>query len=110
MRKYNIYIFLSVLTTLYTYVLYFFLERFVILIFFSGSILVPPDIINDDTSGDLSVSEGENATLWCRATGHPTPRIAWRREDGQAIILRRGAREAIKGKRSRRKRNEKKIL
>ncbi|XP_049820613.1 lachesin-like [Aethina tumida] len=59
-------------------------------------VYVPPDIINDDTSGDLSVSEGENATLWCRATGHPTPRIAWRREDGQPIIIRRGARETIK--------------
>ncbi|XP_065157445.1 lachesin-like [Atheta coriaria] len=57
---------------------------------------VPPDIIYDDTSGDLSVSEGENATLWCRATGHPTPRITWRREDGHPIILRRGNRDAVK--------------
>ncbi|XP_068910343.1 lachesin-like [Tenebrio molitor] len=56
-------------------------------------VYVPPDIINDDTSGDLSVSEGENATLWCRATGHPTPRIAWKREDGQPIMIRKGARD-----------------
>ncbi|KAJ3627977.1 hypothetical protein MTP99_015309 [Tenebrio molitor] len=56
-------------------------------------VAVPPDIINDDTSGDLSVSEGENATLWCRATGHPTPRIAWKREDGQPIMIRKGARD-----------------
>ncbi|KAL3278213.1 hypothetical protein HHI36_013552, partial [Cryptolaemus montrouzieri] len=53
----------------------------------------PPDIINDDTSGDLSVSEGENATLWCKATGHPEPRIAWRREDGQPILIRRPGKE-----------------
>ncbi|CAH0553574.1 unnamed protein product [Brassicogethes aeneus] len=59
-------------------------------------VYVPPDIVNDDTSADLSVSEGENATLWCRATGHPIPRIAWRREDGQPIILRKGARDAVK--------------
>lgn len=58
---------------------------------------MPPDIINTDTSGDLSVSEGENATLWCKATGHPTPRIAWKREDGQSIVLRKGPREYGKG-------------
>ncbi|KAH1011613.1 hypothetical protein HUJ04_000944 [Dendroctonus ponderosae] len=56
-------------------------------------VYVPPDIINTDTSGDLSVSEGENATLWCKATGHPTPRIVWKREDGQSIVLRKGPRE-----------------
>ncbi|XP_030748206.1 lachesin-like [Sitophilus oryzae] len=56
-------------------------------------VYVPPDIINDDTSGDLSVSEGENATLWCKATGHPAPRIVWKREDGQSIVLRKGPRE-----------------
>lgn len=54
----------------------------------------------DDTSGDLAVAEGDNATLWCRATGHPTPRITWRREDGGPIILRKGTREAIRGKRA----------
>lgn len=59
---------------------------------------VPPDIVYDDTSGDLAVAEGDNATLWCRATGHPTPRITWRREDGESIILRKGAREATKRK------------
>ena len=25
-------------------------------------------------------------TLVCRAKGHPTPRITWRREDGQDIV------------------------
>ncbi|GLV44348.1 Dpr-interacting protein gamma [Carabus blaptoides fortunei] len=59
-------------------------------------VYVPPDIVYDDTSGDLAVAEGDNATLWCRATGHPTPRITWRREDGGPIILRKGTREAIR--------------
>ncbi|XP_044735605.1 lachesin-like [Chrysoperla carnea] len=57
---------------------------------------VPPDIVYDDTSGDIAVSEGENATLWCHATGHPLPRITWRREDGEAILLKRGARDVTK--------------
>lgn len=48
---------------------------------------VPPDIDDTETSGDITVSEGENVTLVCRATGHPEPRILWRREDGNHIIL-----------------------
>lgn len=63
-------------------------------------VAVPPDIVYDDTSGDLSVSEGENATLWCRATGHPPPRITWKREDGQPIIIRKGTRDTITGRES----------
>ncbi|GJQ69004.1 hypothetical protein Trydic_g6177 [Trypoxylus dichotomus] len=59
--------------------------------------VVPPDIVYDDTSGDLSIAEGENATLWCKATGHPPPRIAWKREDGQPIILRKNVRDIVKG-------------
>ncbi|XP_060526304.1 lachesin-like [Cylas formicarius] len=53
---------------------------------------VPPDIENENTSGDMSASEGDNATLWCKASGHPSPRILWRREDGEPIIVRRGFR------------------
>ncbi|XP_076247715.1 lachesin [Calliopsis andreniformis] len=52
-------------------------------------ILVPPDIpYGGDTSADLAVSEGDNATLSCRATGRPTPRVSWRREDGEPILIR----------------------
>ncbi|XP_063218510.1 lachesin-like [Bacillus rossius redtenbacheri] len=54
---------------------------------------VPPDILYEETSADLSVQEGDNATLVCRANGNPPPRITWRREDGQHIIMRRGLRE-----------------
>ncbi|XP_050303400.1 lachesin-like [Anthonomus grandis grandis] len=57
---------------------------------------VPPDILNEDTSGDLSVSEGENATLWCRASGHPPPRVTWRKENGEGIVMRRGLRNFTK--------------
>ncbi|KZC06875.1 Lachesin, partial [Dufourea novaeangliae] len=52
-------------------------------------ILVPPDIVyGGDTSADLAVPEGDNATLICRATGRPTPRVSWRREDGEPILIR----------------------
>lgn len=50
---------------------------------------VPPDIVyGDETSKDLSVSEGENVTLNCQATGTPKPRVSWKREDGQHILIR----------------------
>ncbi|KAJ8932937.1 hypothetical protein NQ314_014315 [Rhamnusium bicolor] len=58
---------------------------------------MPPDILNEDTSGDMSISEGENATLLCTAAGHPTPRITWKREDGQPILVRKGLRDYSKG-------------
>ncbi|XP_012255717.2 lachesin-like [Athalia rosae] len=52
-------------------------------------ILVPPDIVyGGETSADLAVSEGDNATLTCRATGRPAPRVSWRREDGEQILIR----------------------
>lgn len=48
---------------------------------------VPPDIIDQESSGDLTVREGQDVTLACRAKGHPAPSITWRREDNQDIIL-----------------------
>ena len=47
---------------------------------------VPPDIDYLKTSKDVVVQEGENVTLVCKASGHPTPRITWRREDGENIV------------------------
>lgn len=35
----------------------------------------------------VTVAEGSNATLSCRATGNPTPDIMWRREDNEPILL-----------------------
>lgn len=60
--------------------------------------LVPPDIINEESSSDLAVQEGEDATLICKATGNPQPRVTWRREDGEMILLRKpGSRELMRG-------------
>ncbi|XP_063587794.1 lachesin-like [Penaeus indicus] len=49
--------------------------------------LVPPDIIDRESSGDLTVREGMDVTLTCRAKGHPPPTIVWRREDNKNIVL-----------------------
>ncbi|XP_020280065.1 opioid-binding protein/cell adhesion molecule homolog [Pseudomyrmex gracilis] len=53
-------------------------------------VVVPPDIVDYDTSTDMVVMEGRNVTLRCSATGSPPPNITWRREDGQAIQLGNG--------------------
>ncbi|XP_043270120.1 lachesin-like [Venturia canescens] len=50
-------------------------------------ILVPPDIVyGGETSTDVAVAEGDNATLTCQATGRPTPKVSWRREHGSILI------------------------
>nr|CAH0106331.1 unnamed protein product [Daphnia galeata] len=48
---------------------------------------VPPDIVDDRSTSDVTVNEGDNVTLTCTATGKPAPRIVWRREDGQKIVV-----------------------
>ncbi|XP_031331354.1 limbic system-associated membrane protein-like, partial [Photinus pyralis] len=53
---------------------------------------VPPDIDDTETSSDVTVSEGENVTLACKASGHPSPRILWRREDGDHLHLQQHSR------------------
>lgn len=59
---------------------------------------VPPDIINEDSSVDMAVQEGEDAALTCRATGNPTPRVTWKKEDGDFIYIRKqGNRDLMKG-------------
>ncbi|CAL4117241.1 unnamed protein product, partial [Meganyctiphanes norvegica] len=51
------------------------------------NVVIPPDIINDDTSGDVMVPEGSSVMLQCRARGFPEPRVEWRREDGKPLVL-----------------------
>lgn len=50
-------------------------------------IIVPPDIKDEETVSDITVKEGENATLACKAKGNPLPKITWKREDGQKIVM-----------------------
>ncbi|XP_015836845.1 protein amalgam isoform X1 [Tribolium castaneum] len=49
-------------------------------------VVIPPDIIYEETSGDMMVPEGGSAKLVCKARGYPKPHIVWRREDGGAIV------------------------
>ena len=49
--------------------------------------LVPPDILDSDTSSDLVVREGSDVTLKCAAAGSPTPNITWRREHSELIYF-----------------------
>ncbi|XP_013183885.2 lachesin [Amyelois transitella] len=60
-------------------------------------VYVPPDIINDDTSADVSAQELDNVTLVCKASGHPPPKITWRREDNEPLLLKKaGGRDFYK--------------
>ena len=51
------------------------------------SIAVPPDINSEMTSSDVTVNEGSNATLTCKAFGLPRPEVKWRREDGREFVV-----------------------
>ncbi|XP_072944561.1 lachesin-like [Epargyreus clarus] len=51
-------------------------------------VVIPPDFIAEETSGDVMVPEGGTAKVSCRARGQPPPRIMWRREDGSDIVIR----------------------
>ncbi|KAF5308922.1 hypothetical protein FQR65_LT00004 [Abscondita terminalis] len=51
-------------------------------------VVVSPDFVFEETSGDILVAEGTSTFLKCKAIGRPPPRIEWRREDGREIILR----------------------
>ncbi|XP_033211072.1 lachesin-like [Belonocnema kinseyi] len=53
-------------------------------------VVIPPDIIYEETSGDLMIPEGGSAKLVCKARGYPKPDIVWRREDGNEITSRSG--------------------
>lgn len=50
-------------------------------------VVIPPQILADETSSDVIASEGSNVTLRCKAKGHPPPQIQWKREDRKEIPL-----------------------
>jgi neurotrimin len=53
-------------------------------------VVIPPDIVYEETSGDMMVPEGGSAKLVCKSRGFPKPKITWKREDGREIIARNG--------------------
>lgn len=48
---------------------------------------MPPSIVEENTSTDLTVDERSRVSLRCKADGYPTPRVTWRREDGKEINM-----------------------
>ncbi|XP_023719044.1 lachesin isoform X1 [Cryptotermes secundus] len=50
-------------------------------------VVVPPDFVNEDTSGDVMVPEGGTVKLTCRARGYPIPHVLWRREDNIDLVI-----------------------
>jgi hypothetical protein len=61
-------------------------------------VVVPPDIMNEDTSGDVMVPEGGTVKLTCRARGYPVPHVLWRREDNIDLVIKEPSGVKTKGK------------
>ncbi|XP_048513864.1 lachesin-like isoform X2 [Athalia rosae] len=51
-------------------------------------VVVPPNILDSmSTQSTVAVRENQNVTLTCKADGFPTPKLKWRREDGEGISV-----------------------
>lgn len=78
----------------------FFLEKIfaeAINLCFHPLITVPPNILDmESTPSSVAVRENQNINLTCRADGFPTPKIIWRREDGQSITVERKKKGSLK--------------
>jgi hypothetical protein len=44
-----------------------------------------PPVISDDSTRSVVAVVGESVTLYCRATGYPTPRVSWRRQNNALL-------------------------
>lgn len=51
------------------------------------NVVVPPDILDDESSSDTLAKEGMHIMLNCRARGNPAPTISWVRVDGKPIRI-----------------------
>ncbi|XP_071530945.1 lachesin-like [Panulirus ornatus] len=51
-------------------------------------VVVPPEIVDNETSGETTVEEGNSVTLTCKARGYPPPVVSWKREGNVKIVLR----------------------
>ncbi|PSN29181.1 hypothetical protein C0J52_28423 [Blattella germanica] len=60
-------------------------------------VVVPPDFVNEDTSGDVMVPEGGVVKLTCRARGYPVPHVLWRREDNADLVIKEPSGAKTKG-------------
>ncbi|XP_071749567.1 lachesin isoform X2 [Lepeophtheirus salmonis] len=50
-------------------------------------VVVAPLIIDSMTTRDVQVREGAEVNMTCNARGFPTPKIIWKREDGELIRI-----------------------
>ncbi|XP_032680207.1 lachesin-like [Odontomachus brunneus] len=60
-------------------------------------VVIPPDIMDDESSDGMVTHEGGSIRLRCVATGSPKPIVTWKREDGRNIVLREdGQKQSVK--------------
>ncbi|XP_026482520.1 lachesin [Ctenocephalides felis] len=57
---------------------------------------VPPDISDENSSSDVTAQEGQDANLQCTANGRPQPRVTWKREDGQPLLVRTKTKDLVR--------------
>ncbi|XP_012141765.2 lachesin isoform X2 [Megachile rotundata] len=59
-------------------------------------VVVPPNILDSlSTESTVAVRENQNITLTCKANGYPTPKLMWKREDGEIITINRHFKMAL---------------
>ncbi|KAF2344044.1 Immunoglobulin-like domain [Trinorchestia longiramus] len=61
-------------------------------------VVVPPNIVDEKTSGDTEVGEDAPSALFCVASGYPSPTVEFRRENG--LPIRMGGTNGATGKKA----------